>query len=165
MRLNKISGLRYREETERGYDIVNNSKLDGAATTIKQDQVDGSGPVKVWNNMLLNANPDEKVQAQIETLNQEEYYAKLKKRGVNAEFRQQELSKLTGNAKENPLQRTVYNTRSKRITLPEPPVSKRSMQASQRSAPKSMSQARSQASKAVSSKREIRTGGFSNLGS
>lgn len=63
MRLNKISGLRFREETERGYDIVNNSKLDGPATTIKQDQVDGSGPVKVWNNMLYNANQDEKVKA------------------------------------------------------------------------------------------------------
>ena len=27
LKLNKVSGLRYREETQRGYDILNNGKL------------------------------------------------------------------------------------------------------------------------------------------
>lgn len=29
LQLNKVSGLRYREETQRGYDILNNGKLEG----------------------------------------------------------------------------------------------------------------------------------------
>jgi len=37
MKLNKISGLRYKEETARGFDILTNEKLDGPATTIKMD--------------------------------------------------------------------------------------------------------------------------------
>jgi len=39
LKLNKISGLRFKEETGRGFDILTNSKLEGAATTLKQDQV------------------------------------------------------------------------------------------------------------------------------
>lgn len=35
MKLNKISGLRFREETARGFDILTNNKMEGAATTIK----------------------------------------------------------------------------------------------------------------------------------
>ena len=35
--INKISGLRFKEETRRGFDILNNSKLEGPATTIKME--------------------------------------------------------------------------------------------------------------------------------
>jgi hypothetical protein len=35
LKLNKISGLRYKEEAERGYDIVTGDKLEGPATTFK----------------------------------------------------------------------------------------------------------------------------------
>jgi hypothetical protein len=35
LRLNKISGLRYKEETDRGFDILNGDKLEGPATTYK----------------------------------------------------------------------------------------------------------------------------------
>jgi|DEB0MinimDraft_12_1074336.scaffolds.fasta_scaffold29161_1 hypothetical protein len=51
------------------------------------DQVSNAGPIKAWNNVLYNANQNEKIQAQIKDLEQEEYYAKLKLRGINAEFR------------------------------------------------------------------------------
>jgi hypothetical protein len=37
MRLAKVSGLRYKEETQRGYHILNNNKMEGPATSIKQD--------------------------------------------------------------------------------------------------------------------------------
>jgi len=32
LKLNKVSGLRYREETQRGYNILNNGKLQGEGT-------------------------------------------------------------------------------------------------------------------------------------
>jgi hypothetical protein len=115
MKLNKISGLRYKEETARGFDILTNEKLDGPATNIKMDQVSNSGPIKCWNNVLYNANANEKVQEQIRMLEQEEYYAKLKERGVTKEFKQKELEKLMGDNRVNPLQRTVYETRSRRL--------------------------------------------------
>ena len=35
LRLNKISGLRYKEEAERGFDIVTGDKLMGPAVTYK----------------------------------------------------------------------------------------------------------------------------------
>ena len=59
LRLNKISGLRYKEEAERGFDIVTGDKLEGPAVTYKQNQVSNSGPVKAWNQALLNANHNE----------------------------------------------------------------------------------------------------------
>jgi hypothetical protein len=59
MRLNKISGLRYREETARGFDILTNTKMDGAATTIKIEKVNRSGPVAAWNKVLHTANESE----------------------------------------------------------------------------------------------------------
>jgi hypothetical protein len=37
MSLNKVSGLRFREETQRGFDILTNNKLDGAGTSIKME--------------------------------------------------------------------------------------------------------------------------------
>ena len=115
MQLAKVSGLRYKEETGRGFDILTNTKLEGPATQIKMDQVSNAGPIKAWNNVLYNANQNEKIQAQIKDLEQEEYYAKLKLRGINAEFRQKELEKLVGEGNVNPLQKTVYNTRSRRV--------------------------------------------------
>lgn len=35
--LNKISGLRYKEETQRGFDILTNDKLKGAGVNIKME--------------------------------------------------------------------------------------------------------------------------------
>ena len=37
LKLNKVSGLRFREETTRGYDILNNGKLSGPGTDIKMN--------------------------------------------------------------------------------------------------------------------------------
>lgn len=37
LKLNKVSGLRFKEETERGFDILTNTKLEGPAITNKQD--------------------------------------------------------------------------------------------------------------------------------
>jgi len=37
MKLNKISGLRYKEETQRGFDILTNSKLEGSGVNIKME--------------------------------------------------------------------------------------------------------------------------------
>jgi len=56
------------------------------------------------------------VKDQIKMLEQEEYYAKLKERGVTKEFKQKELEKLMGDGRVDPLQRTVYETRSRRLT-------------------------------------------------
>lgn len=37
MGLNKVSGLRFREETQRGFDILTNNKLEGAGVSIKME--------------------------------------------------------------------------------------------------------------------------------
>lgn len=43
LKLAKISGLRFKEETKRGFDILNNGKLEGLATQMKMDHVGKSG--------------------------------------------------------------------------------------------------------------------------
>lgn len=92
----------------------------------------------------------------------------LKKRGINAEFKRNELDKLSSLAKEDPLKKTVFDTRSKRLARAEaapaaPPKSNASNGAAPPSnAPKSG--ASNKLSQAPSSRREIRTGGFSKLG-
>ena len=48
MSLGKVSGLRFKEETQRGYDILTNGKLEVSGTTIKMEQVGKSGPVSAW---------------------------------------------------------------------------------------------------------------------
>lgn len=70
MKLNKISGLRYKEETQRGFDILTNSKLEGAGTAIKMEQVSNSGPVGAWRKVLANANQEEneRLKEQVEKL-------------------------------------------------------------------------------------------------
>lgn len=37
MKLNKVSGLRFREETQRGFDILTNTKLEGAGVQNKME--------------------------------------------------------------------------------------------------------------------------------
>lgn len=73
---------------------------------------------------------NEDIQGMIRKLEHEEYYAKLKKRGVNAEFKKSEQEKLLNLAKEDPLVATRYGTRSKRLTrgefASEKPETKRS---------------------------------------
>ena len=202
MKLNKISGLRYREEMARGFDILTNQKMDGSATTIKIEKVNKSGPVAAWNKVLHNANENEHLQEQIQKLAEEEYYQRLKQQGVNADFRKTELEKLSALAKEDPLNQTQYATRSKRVTRgmsqaapSEKPASKASKapeipqnqvplaSRAQSSAPKSqaavskgpassakasgapLASAKAASVAPASSRREIRTGGFSKLGS
>jgi hypothetical protein len=58
------------------------------------EQVSNSGPVKAWNKVLHNANSNELLDEQIKKLEEEEYYQKLKERGVTAEFKKSELGKL-----------------------------------------------------------------------
>lgn len=65
MKLAKVSGLRFKEETSRGFDILTNTKMEGAATTIKIEQVNNSGPVATWNKVLHTANDSEKLKEQI----------------------------------------------------------------------------------------------------
>lgn len=71
--------------------------------------------------MLHTANESEKLQEQIQKLAEEEYYQRLKQQGVNADFRKTELEKLSSLAKEDPLKKTFYATRSNRITKPTIP--------------------------------------------
>ena len=61
LKLAKISGLRYKEETQRGFDILNNGKLEGLATQIKMDHVGKSGKQNAWNGVLHNANENEQL--------------------------------------------------------------------------------------------------------
>ena len=116
LKINKISGLRFREEMHRGYNIINNGKLEGNGTDIKMEQVAQSGPIAAWNKALNNAHENETLADELKKLSEEEYYEKLKKRGVNAEFKKTELDKLAKLAKDDPLKETFYNTRSKRLT-------------------------------------------------
>ena len=69
MKLNKVSGLRYREETVRGYDIINNGKMEGKGTSIKMEQVNNSGPKAAWNKVLHNAHTNENIEKEIVKLN------------------------------------------------------------------------------------------------
>lgn len=59
LRLNKISGLRFKEETQRGFDILTNTKLEGQGVSIKMEQVSNAGPVKAWKKVLFNSNENE----------------------------------------------------------------------------------------------------------
>lgn len=72
--MNKISGLRFKEETQRGFDILTNNKLEGAGVSIKMEQVSSSGPVKAWNQVLHNSNENDKKEEAIRMLQDEEYY-------------------------------------------------------------------------------------------
>lgn len=94
LKLNRVSGLRFKEETQRGFDILTNSKLEGAGVSIKMEQVSNSGPAKAWNQVLHNSNDNEQKEEQIRKLMDEEYYQKLKERGVTADFKKTELEKL-----------------------------------------------------------------------
>jgi len=49
-------------------------------------------------------------------LSEEEYYQKLKERGINAEFKKAELDKLSSMAGADGMQKTSYENRSKRVT-------------------------------------------------
>jgi len=49
-------------------------------------------------------------------MSEEEYYQKLKERGINAEFKKSELDKLGSMAAADAMQQTTYENRSKRVT-------------------------------------------------
>jgi hypothetical protein len=59
LKLARISGLRFKEETSRGFDILTNDKMEGPATKIKMEQVNNSGPVATWNRVLHTAHENE----------------------------------------------------------------------------------------------------------
>lgn len=116
MKMNKISGSKYAEEIRRGFDIVTNQKMEGNATTFKMDQLNKTGKVTVWNRVLTNSGVTDGVEEQLKELEEEQYYARLKQQGVNAEFRKTEQEKLRALAAEDPLGRkTFFGTRSKRL--------------------------------------------------
>ena len=101
---------------------------------------------------------------------EEEYYQSLKKQGVNDVFRKTELEKLSSLAKEDPLIQTFYATRSNRIQKPTIPQGQMTLASrATSSAPKSAGSKAPPSAKATSvvpsSRREIRTGGFTKLGS
>ena len=49
MAVNKISGMRFREELERGHHILSNEALDGRAVQYKRDMyVAGTRPTQAW---------------------------------------------------------------------------------------------------------------------
>ena len=50
-------------------------------------------------------------------LQEEEYYQKLKERGITADFKQSELEKLHAMGKDEQFKGVNYNTRSKRIQV------------------------------------------------
>lgn len=58
------------------------------------DKVANSGPIAAWNKALHNAHDNDKLKDNIKQLEDEEYYAKLKQRGVNENFKKTELDKL-----------------------------------------------------------------------
>ena len=83
------------------------------------------------------------------------------------------MDKLSSLAKEDPLKKTVFDTRSKRLTRTDgfptaPPKSNASKTPSNGAAPPSNAPKSAASNKvlsvAPSSRREIRTGGFSKLG-
>ena len=116
MSLNKVSGLRYQEETKRGFNIMNNQQLLGKGADIKMDKVGESSAQNAWNGVLQNSNDHENLEEQRRLLSEEEYYQKLKERGINAEFKKAELDKLSSMAGADGMQKTSYENRSKRVT-------------------------------------------------
>jgi len=59
MKLNKVSGLRYQEETKRGFNIMNNQQLSGKGADIKMDKVGESSAQNAWHGVLDNAHENE----------------------------------------------------------------------------------------------------------
>lgn len=114
-KLNKVSGLRFKEETGRGFDILTNTKLDGAGVGNKMEQVSKAGPVKAWKRVLLNSNDNEDKDPRIKVMEQEEYYATLKERGITNDFKKTELGKLHAMGSDEQFRETTYDRRSRRI--------------------------------------------------
>lgn len=115
-KINKISGLRFKEETSRGFDILTNDKLQGAGVANKMEQVSNAGPAKAWKRVLLNSNENDLKDPQIKVMQEEEYYQKLKERGITNDFKKTELEKLHALGKDEQFKETCYLTRSKRLT-------------------------------------------------
>lgn len=115
IKLNKISGMRYREEMQRGFNIVNGYKLEGKANQYMMEQVSKSNPVNTWTKAVHNANTNDDILQEIERIKEEEYHKKLKERGINEEFKQIELDKLKGEGERALLKKLMFERRSKRL--------------------------------------------------
>ena len=54
MSVNKISGVRFREELQRGHDILSNEPLEGEAMLYKKDMYDSQKkPTQAWQQMSM----------------------------------------------------------------------------------------------------------------
>lgn len=64
MSINKISGLRYREELQRGHHILSNHVLDGRAAQYKMDMFEGGArPTQAWTSLAQTAPPPKESEA------------------------------------------------------------------------------------------------------
>ena len=115
VKLNKISGMRYREEMQRGFNIVNFNKLDGKANQYMMEQVSKSNPVNTWTKAMQNANTNDDILQEIERIKEEEYHKTLKERGINEDFKKIEMDKFKGEGERALLKKFLYERRSKRL--------------------------------------------------
>jgi hypothetical protein len=74
MSLSKITGLAFKEEISRGFNILNGNKIEGSAASIKMEMLDKKADNKTWGRILSNSNGQEGVEEQIKQLAEEEYY-------------------------------------------------------------------------------------------
>lgn len=58
------------------------------------DKVGESSAQNAWNGVLQYAHESDQLADQRKNLSEEEYYQRLKERGINAEFKKSELDKL-----------------------------------------------------------------------
>ena len=114
------------------------------------EQVSNSGPPKAWNLALYNSNMNEQIENQIKELKEEEYYQKLKQRGINADFKRIEMEKLKGTGEEDVLKKNVYDSRSRRLTTTAKEEAEAPAPASQASKKSNVSKPPTHASQAAS---------------
>jgi hypothetical protein len=63
MSVNKVSGMRYREELDRGHHILSNEALDGRAITYKRDMLgNGSTATQAWGHLAGQGVPREQAE-------------------------------------------------------------------------------------------------------
>lgn len=64
MSVNKISGMRFREELQRGHDILSNEPLIGEALLYKKDMYDSqANPTQAWQQMTMRTTQRQNEQA------------------------------------------------------------------------------------------------------
>ena len=174
MAVNKISGMRYREEIERGHHILSNQALEGRAIDYKSSMYGtGANPTNAWNTLASSAFPKVEVHAeQAAQLQEANHVASEQKAPSQAaegskrsqhpviSTRSQKPSELGSRASQASKPAAVASQRSNAAA----PAVSETKAASAAASRASVAPPKSNQSKAVSSRREIRTGGFSKLG-